>query len=172
MPVMTVYCNWCFMYKDCVSYGTLIVYGGVKKLCPTPFQNMNFEWMSSSAETVAALFPLTTEQLLTISYHKWASYDISAPTKFIQLNKTLLAILLQGMWNRCSQKFCNKKPHVKKMNVQKCKSFLITGSMLDVYRDMHCLTTGIRSEKCVVSRCRHCANAYLHKPRKYSLLHA
>jgi hypothetical protein len=31
--------------------------------------------------------------------------------------------------------------------------------------DMHRLTTGIRSEKCVVRRFRRCANVYLHKPR-------
>jgi len=33
------------------------------------------------------------------------------------------------------------------------------------------LTTGMRSEKCVVRRFRLCANVYLHKPREYSLLH-
>ena len=37
--------------------------------------------------------------------------------------------------------------------------------------DMFHLTTGIRSEKCVVRRFRRCANVYLHKPRQYSLLH-
>jgi hypothetical protein len=31
-------------------------------------------------------------------------------------------------------------------------------------RDMRPLTTGIRSEKCVVKRFRRCANMYLHKP--------
>jgi len=31
--------------------------------------------------------------------------------------------------------------------------------------DMRRLTTGIRSQKCVVRRFRRCANAYLHKPR-------
>jgi hypothetical protein len=36
--------------------------------------------------------------------------------------------------------------------------------------DMRRLTTGIRSEKCVVKRFRRCANIYLHKPRQYSLL--
>ena len=36
---------------------------------------------------------------------------------------------------------------------------------------MRRLTTGIRSEKCVVRRFRCCANVYLHKPRYYSLLH-
>ena len=36
---------------------------------------------------------------------------------------------------------------------------------------MRRLTTGIRSEKCVVRRFRRCANVYLHKPRYYSLLH-
>ena len=30
--------------------------------------------------------------------------------------------------------------------------------------DMRHLTTGIRSEKCVVRRFRRCANVYLHKP--------
>jgi len=30
---------------------------------------------------------------------------------------------------------------------------------------MRHLTTGIRSEKCVVRRFRRCANLYLHKPR-------
>jgi len=39
------------------------------------------------------------------------------------------------------------------------------------YTDLRCLTTGIRSEKCVVKRFRRCANVYLHKPRQYSLLH-
>ena len=34
-----------------------------------------------------------------------------------------------------------------------------------VYTDMRLLTTGIRSEKCVVRRFRHCANMYFHKPR-------
>ena len=38
------------------------------------------------------------------------------------------------------------------------------------------LTTGIRSEKCVVRRHRRCANViyvvYVHKPRYYSLLHS
>jgi hypothetical protein len=39
------------------------------------------------------------------------------------------------------------------------------------YTDMHRLTTGICSEKCVVRRFRRCANVivYLHKPRKYSI---
>jgi hypothetical protein len=37
--------------------------------------------------------------------------------------------------------------------------------------DMRRLTTGIRSEKCVVRRFGRCANVYLHEPRKYSLLH-
>ena len=37
--------------------------------------------------------------------------------------------------------------------------------------DMRRLTTGIRSEKCVVRRFRRCAKVYLHKPRQYSLLH-
>jgi len=36
--------------------------------------------------------------------------------------------------------------------------------------DMHRLTTGIRSEKCVVRRLRLCANVYLHKIRWYSPL--
>ena len=31
--------------------------------------------------------------------------------------------------------------------------------------DMRRLTTGIRSEKCVVRRFRRCANVYFHKPR-------
>jgi len=31
--------------------------------------------------------------------------------------------------------------------------------------DMRRLTTGIRSEKCVVRRFRRCTNVYLHKPR-------
>jgi hypothetical protein len=31
--------------------------------------------------------------------------------------------------------------------------------------DMRRLTTGIRSEKCVVRQFRRCANVYLHKPR-------
>jgi len=31
--------------------------------------------------------------------------------------------------------------------------------------DMRHLTTGIRSEKCVVRRFRCCANVYVHKPR-------
>ena len=39
------------------------------------------------------------------------------------------------------------------------------------YTDMRHLTTGIRSEKCVVRQFRHCANVYLHKPRQYSPLH-
>jgi hypothetical protein len=44
------------------------------------------------------------------------------------------------------------------------------GWMLDVsrifaYTDMRRLTTGIRSEKCVVWRFRRCANVHLHKPR-------
>ena len=38
-------------------------------------------------------------------------------------------------------------------------------------RDMRRLTTGMRSEKCVVRRFRRCANVYLYKPRQYSLLH-
>jgi len=33
-----------------------------------------------------------------------------------------------------------------------------------VYTDMRLLTTGMRSEKCVVRRFRRCANVYLHKP--------
>jgi hypothetical protein len=37
------------------------------------------------------------------------------------------------------------------------------------YTDMRRLTTGIRSEKCVVRRFRRCANVYLHKPRQYSM---
>ena len=36
---------------------------------------------------------------------------------------------------------------------------------------MRRLTTGIRSEKCVVRPFRHCANVYLHKPIWSSLLH-
>ena len=35
--------------------------------------------------------------------------------------------------------------------------------------DMRRLTTGIRSEKCVVRRFRRCANVYLHKPKQYSI---
>ena len=35
--------------------------------------------------------------------------------------------------------------------------------------DMRHLTTGIRSEKCVVRRFRLCANVYLHKPRQYNI---
>jgi len=31
--------------------------------------------------------------------------------------------------------------------------------------DMHHLTTGIHSEKCIIRWFRHCANMYLHKPR-------
>jgi len=37
--------------------------------------------------------------------------------------------------------------------------------MLGVYIDLRRLTTGIRSEKCVVGRFRRCANVCLHKPR-------
>ena len=37
--------------------------------------------------------------------------------------------------------------------------------MLNGCTDMRRLTTGIRSEKCVVRRFRRCANVYLHKPR-------
>jgi hypothetical protein len=33
-----------------------------------------------------------------------------------------------------------------------------------VCTNMHRLTTGIRSEKCVVRRFRRCANVYLYKP--------
>ena len=40
-----------------------------------------------------------------------------------------------------------------------------------VSTDMLCLTMGIRSEKCVVRRFRHCANVYLQEPRQYSLHH-
>jgi len=36
---------------------------------------------------------------------------------------------------------------------------------------MRRLTTGIRSDKCVIRRFRRCAKIYLHKPRQYSLLH-
>jgi hypothetical protein len=36
---------------------------------------------------------------------------------------------------------------------------------------MRRLTTGIRSEKCVVRRLRRCANVYLHKHRQYSQIH-
>jgi len=36
------------------------------------------------------------------------------------------------------------------------------------YTDMRRVTTGIRSEKCVVRRFRRRANVYLHKPRWYS----
>jgi len=35
--------------------------------------------------------------------------------------------------------------------------------------DMRRLTTGMRSEKCVVTRFRRYANVYLHKPRRYSV---
>jgi len=34
----------------------------------------------------------------------------------------------------------------------------------DISTNMRRLTTGIRSEKCVVRRFRRCANVYLHKP--------
>jgi hypothetical protein len=37
--------------------------------------------------------------------------------------------------------------------------------------DMRRLTTGIRSDKCVVRRFLRCVNVYLHKLRIYSLLH-
>jgi len=33
------------------------------------------------------------------------------------------------------------------------------------YTDMHHLTTGIYSEKCIVRKFRHCANMCLRKPR-------
>ena len=36
---------------------------------------------------------------------------------------------------------------------------------------MRRLTTGMLCEKCVVRRFRRCAEAYLHTPRDYSLLH-
>jgi len=35
--------------------------------------------------------------------------------------------------------------------------------------DMRRLTTGIRSEKCLVTRFRRCANVYLHKPGQYCI---
>ena len=35
--------------------------------------------------------------------------------------------------------------------------------------DMRRLTTGVRSEKCVVRRFRRCADVYLHEPRQYSI---
>ena len=35
----------------------------------------------------------------------------------------------------------------------------------EINTDIRRLTTGIRSEKCVVRRFRRCANVYLHKPR-------
>jgi hypothetical protein len=37
----------------------------------------------------------------------------------------------------------------------------------NICTDMRRLTTGIRSEKCVVRRFCRCANVYLHKPRHY-----
>jgi hypothetical protein len=39
------------------------------------------------------------------------------------------------------------------------------GSSTQPYTDMRSLTTGVRSEKCVVRRFRRCANVYLHKLR-------
>ena len=39
------------------------------------------------------------------------------------------------------------------------------------FTDMCLLTTGIRSEKCVVRRFRRCANLYLHKPKQYTILY-
>jgi len=34
-----------------------------------------------------------------------------------------------------------------------------------LYTDMHRLTTGVPSEKCVIWRFCHCANVYIYKPR-------
>ena len=50
-------------------------------------------------------------------------------------------------------------------NTLKIQFFLITTHAMFKYTDMRRLTTGIRSEKCVVKRFSRRANAYLHKPR-------
>jgi len=42
-------------------------------------------------------------------------------------------------------------------------------SQHDIHIQICHLTTGIRSEKCVVRTFRRCANAYLHKPRYYNI---
>jgi len=47
-------------------------------------------------------------------------------------------------------------------------STLVYAVMLAVYTDIRHLTTGIRSEKCVVRRFRRCAKVYLHQPRQYT----
>jgi len=43
------------------------------------------------------------------------------------------------------------------------KPFIVI-SACRTYTGMRCLTTGIRSEKCIIRRCRH-VNMYLRKPR-------
>ena len=58
--------------------------------------------------------------------------------------------------------------HVTLLWVHSSQSvFLFT--FLGAYTDMRHLTTGIRSEKCVVRRLCRYANVYLHKPREYSI---
>jgi queuine/archaeosine tRNA-ribosyltransferase len=58
--------------------------------------------------------------------------------------------------SRCYKKHANTLD-----KVQTYWTLLVGGTYTDVCR----LTTGIRSEKCVVRRFRRCAIAYLHKPR-------
>ena len=61
--------------------------------------------------------------------------------------------------------------HTQTYNCNKHSQFLALLSMTahshNIYltTDMRRLTTGIRSEKCVVRRFRCCANVYLHRPR-------
>jgi len=62
-----------------------------------------------------------------------------------------------------------RKLHVSHLVVN---YLLLIFSLFSVYWTltvMRRLTTGIRSEKCVVRRFRRCANVYLHKPRWYTI---
>ena len=93
--------------------------------------------------------------------------DISETERLMTLNRTeqfpptiVQSLSLQNGDNQHSRNVGNKVNTYSRRH--KNRLFII---MLNGCTDMRRLTTGIRSEKCVVRRFRRCANVYLHKPR-------
>jgi len=103
------------------------------------------------------------------------SYSASRPA--LNVDKRAPPLTEQSLKTRTSQElvlqWCKK---TYRLVLQMCVQHLLPSvAELPRYRvslvttDMRRLTTGIRSEKCVIRTFRRCANVYLHKPRQYNI---
>ena len=83
---------------------------------------------------------------------------------------SLLILNLNTRWNSVVKDkprllYHRERPPLPILQEAECAPRPVGTDVEDRNKDMRRLTTGIRSEKCVGRRFRHCASLYFHKPR-------